>query len=150
MAENSHAINDIRRSCSELGGRAEIGGLLENREHTFGICGFGQLLTIQAYRFRRSKYARRVDETATGVYPAMKFKVFFRRQYFAGGEFDKRALRRLNRQNCIGREHQFELLVGSHKRINVRGSLAAERAIEIVELHEGDVAVRVSDRDLAR
>src|SRR5581483_4285523 len=53
-------------------------------------------------------------------------------------------------EHRVGRKYQPELPVGTHERIDVGRGLAAERAVEIVELHESDVAIRISDRNLPR
>src|SRR6187431_3700675 len=148
MAEDGHTIDDVGGRGNQLGIRTEIGVLLENSEHAFGIGGLGQLLTIQTYGFGGGQYARRIDETAARVYPAMKFQILFRSQHFACRKLDERALSGLHGKNCIRRKHQFELFVGPHERVNIRGGLSAEWTVEIVELHKGDITVRISDRDL--
>ena len=67
MAENGHTIDDIGGRRNQLGIRTEIGILLENGEHAFGIGGLGQFLTIETYGFGCGKHARRIDE-ATPAY----------------------------------------------------------------------------------
>ena len=149
MAEDCHTIDDVGGRGNQLGIRTEIGVLFENSEHAFGIGGLGQFLTIETYGFGCGKHSRRIDEATPGVYTPMKFQILFRSQHLACRKLDERALSGLHGKNCIRRKHQFELFVGPHERVNIRGGLSAEWTVEIVELHKGDIAVRISDRDLA-
>src|SRR4029079_17480102 len=149
MAEDGHTIDDVGGRGNQLGIRTEIGVLFENSEHAFGIGGLGQFLTIQTYGFSCGEHARRIDETAARVYPTMKFQILFRSQYFACRKLDERALSGLHGKNRVRRKHQFQLLVGPHERVNIRGRLPAERTVEVVELQQGNIADRISDCDLA-
>src|SRR4029079_1064048 len=125
------------------------GILLENSEYAFGIGSLGQLLTIETYGLGCGKHARRIDEAAPRVYTPVKFQILFRSQHFARRKLNERSLSGLHGKNRIRRKHQFEFLVGPHERVNILGRLPAERTVEVVELHEGDIAVQISDRDLA-
>ena len=96
MAENGHTIDDIGRRCNQLGIRTEIGILLEDGEHAFGVGGLGQFLTIETYDFGCGKHARRIDEATPRVYTPMKFQILFRREHFTCRKLDERTLGRLH------------------------------------------------------
>lgn len=67
--------------------------LLENAEHALCVGGLGQFLTVEPDSLSRRKHTRRIDEPPARIDTTMKLQILFRRQHFAGGKFDQRALR---------------------------------------------------------
>ncbi|HWC95022.1 MAG TPA: hypothetical protein VG475_18145, partial [Pseudolabrys sp.] len=149
MAENGDAADHIGRRRLQSGLAADGGVLAQNIERRLGIGDSGDLLRVESEIFRHRHDARAVDQPAGGIDAAVEVEELFRRQHVAGGDLDHRALHRGHRQHRVGHEHQLEVLVGAHQRVDVAGGLAAKRAIEVVELQDRDVAREVADRDLA-
>ena len=106
-------------------------------------------LPIEAYRLRHGKRAVAVDDAAAGIDLAVEFQELLRRAELAHGKLDPRPLDRLNRQHRIGHEHEAQRGFAANEPVDVRRRLAAERAVQIVELIERHVAFGTADIDQA-